>query len=567
MASSKSLSPFLPLFPPHPTPAPHLHNNSGVNLYAMLTGRLPFKSNNVTTLHALILDKAYHVPEHLSPECVDLLSKLLMARAKDRISLEELCQHPWVTAGNLPPVECTGLPFPGISSELDNEILQFMVQYGFDAEATTNAVHNASCNHDAATYELLALKKARRGRLSTPNRKNKSRSLHRAATTNDLQQAQQTAPPARTTTTDAAAPRRRSLRKSTHMSLPTSRQTSAGSEGRGGTQSTQRPAAVLQAGARDAGAANESNPRRGSLREHRPSSRRVTTPSNGVGAERDCSPAARPSRRPSALGPSRNASDEMSPGGRNGSSPSPARRLKRVTSDNLTMISGTMRAARGGSGYDDDDDESGGGGISGSLDRPRRASIHGMAGLRQLAAAARGSLDSGDSRTRAGSFRATAARRNSLSQEVTPSDASKGRLSGGSILPEITPNNVVSGTASRNTTLNGSRRRRRSEWSVSEEPTVRTLRYPLNRRMVSQKPPQEVYAELRRVLEQAGAMTHRLDEDAGLSVRCTLREVIFDAEIVKLPGLAMHGVHFKRIRGDSTVHNNLCIELIDEMHL
>jgi hypothetical protein len=538
----------------------------------MLTGRLPFKSNNVTTLHALILDKAYHVPEHLSPECVDLLSKLLMARAKDRISLEELRQHPWVTAGSLPPVDCNGMPFPGIDTELDSEILQFMVQHGFDAEATANAVHNASCNHDAATYELLALRKARRGRLMTPNRKNKPRSLHRAATTNDLQQAQQAAPPAPTATTDAAVSRRRSLRKSTHMSLPTSRQTSAGSEGRGGTQSTQRPAAVLQAGARDAGVASESNPRRGSLREHRASARRVSTPSNGAGEERDSSPAARPSRRPSALGPSRNASDELSPGSRNGSSPSPARRLKRVTSDNLGMISGAMRGTD--AGYDNEEEGSGGGGIAGSLDRPRRASIHGMAGLRQLAAAARGSLDGGGSRTgsgsrqRAGSFRSTAVRRNSLSLEVTPGDTSKGRPSNGSILPEITPNVIASGgTASRNTALTGSWRRRRSEWSVSEEPTVRTLRYPLNRRMVSQRPPQEVYAELRRVLEQAGAMTHRLDEDAGLSVRCTLREIVFDAEIVKLPGLAMHGVHFKRIRGDSTVHNNLCVELIDEMHL
>jgi hypothetical protein len=32
-------------------------------MYAMLTGRLPFSSNNVTTLHALILEQKYNVPD------------------------------------------------------------------------------------------------------------------------------------------------------------------------------------------------------------------------------------------------------------------------------------------------------------------------------------------------------------------------------------------------------------------------------------------------------------------------------------------------------------------------
>ena len=40
--------------------------HSGVNMYAMLTGRLPFASNNVTTLHTLIMEHRYQVPEGLS---------------------------------------------------------------------------------------------------------------------------------------------------------------------------------------------------------------------------------------------------------------------------------------------------------------------------------------------------------------------------------------------------------------------------------------------------------------------------------------------------------------------
>ena len=39
---------------------------SGINMYAMLTGRLPFNSSNVTTLHALMLDQKFDMPENLS---------------------------------------------------------------------------------------------------------------------------------------------------------------------------------------------------------------------------------------------------------------------------------------------------------------------------------------------------------------------------------------------------------------------------------------------------------------------------------------------------------------------
>lgn len=96
---------------------------------------------------------------------------------------------------------------------------------------------------------------------------------------------------------------------------------------------------------------------------------------------------------------------------------------------------------------------------------------------------------------------------------------------------------------------------------------MRTLRYPLNRRMISQKPPAEVFAELQRVLHEAAAETQAARGDAGYSLRCTLDAVVFDAEIVKLPGLAMHGVHFRRIRGDTAAHHHLCTELIERMHL
>ena len=105
-------------------------------MYAMLTGKLPFSSHNVTTLHAMILDQQYKIPDKISDgvlpclaffvysfvcpvaflsptpsfccfcalvgagaDCKDLLTKLLVARPKDRITMDDLRNHPWLDLG------------------------------------------------------------------------------------------------------------------------------------------------------------------------------------------------------------------------------------------------------------------------------------------------------------------------------------------------------------------------------------------------------------------------------------------------------------------------------------
>lgn len=40
---------------------------SGVNMYVMLTGRLPFKGDNIIKLHAQMLEHKFSIPDRLSP--------------------------------------------------------------------------------------------------------------------------------------------------------------------------------------------------------------------------------------------------------------------------------------------------------------------------------------------------------------------------------------------------------------------------------------------------------------------------------------------------------------------
>ena len=69
--------------------------SSGVVLYAMLSGTVPFKSNNLNDLQNLIMTGNFKELSDLSKESNDLLHKLLQINPKKRITIEEALNHPW----------------------------------------------------------------------------------------------------------------------------------------------------------------------------------------------------------------------------------------------------------------------------------------------------------------------------------------------------------------------------------------------------------------------------------------------------------------------------------------
>ncbi|XP_011305523.1 maternal embryonic leucine zipper kinase [Fopius arisanus] len=76
----------------------------GVLLYALLCGFLPFDDNSIENLYRKILSGKYDEPGWLSTSSKRLIRAMLQIDPKKRITIEELCCHPWVTAGFLSPV-------------------------------------------------------------------------------------------------------------------------------------------------------------------------------------------------------------------------------------------------------------------------------------------------------------------------------------------------------------------------------------------------------------------------------------------------------------------------------
>ena len=70
--------------------------SAGVVLYAMLSGTVPFKGNNLKELHDLIINGKYKEIKGISKEAEDLLKKILEVDPKIRIKTEEILNHPWL---------------------------------------------------------------------------------------------------------------------------------------------------------------------------------------------------------------------------------------------------------------------------------------------------------------------------------------------------------------------------------------------------------------------------------------------------------------------------------------
>lgn len=68
----------------------------GCLLYTLLVGSPPFDTNGVKSTLTRVVMATYSLPGHLSPEAKDLINALLQKNPKDRISLDQILDHPFI---------------------------------------------------------------------------------------------------------------------------------------------------------------------------------------------------------------------------------------------------------------------------------------------------------------------------------------------------------------------------------------------------------------------------------------------------------------------------------------
>ncbi|KYM80216.1 Maternal embryonic leucine zipper kinase [Atta colombica] len=131
----------------------------GVLLYALLCGFLPFDDNNLENLYKKILSGKYEEPYWLSNNSKMLIKSMLQIDPAKRITIHELCRHPWITGSCQKSVSF----IHRTEFEKDNEVLNTMsaICGRNSIDIWKKLVQSDRTDYRTATYLLLLDRKLR----------------------------------------------------------------------------------------------------------------------------------------------------------------------------------------------------------------------------------------------------------------------------------------------------------------------------------------------------------------------------------------------------------------------
>ncbi|XP_074651210.1 uncharacterized protein LOC141905968 isoform X2 [Tubulanus polymorphus] len=131
----------------------------GVNMYAMLTGNLPFTVHpfNIKQLHnKMIHGDMNPLPELVSKDCKDFVTKLLIPEPEKRMTLKQAMHHPWITEGLNKPMDAAPFPNRLRSEQIDQDLLKHMSgNMDFKISEIIRLVLSNVPHSSTATYLLM----------------------------------------------------------------------------------------------------------------------------------------------------------------------------------------------------------------------------------------------------------------------------------------------------------------------------------------------------------------------------------------------------------------------------
>ncbi|KIV88253.1 hypothetical protein PV10_07952 [Exophiala mesophila] len=107
----------------------------GIVLYVLVCGKVPFDDQSMPQLHAKIKRGVVDYPQWLTAECKNIISRMLVVDPRERATLQEIMNHPWMTKGfNSAPDNCLAHREP-LTLPLDSEVIDKMQGFEFGSAA------------------------------------------------------------------------------------------------------------------------------------------------------------------------------------------------------------------------------------------------------------------------------------------------------------------------------------------------------------------------------------------------------------------------------------------------
>ena len=138
--------------------------SSGIILYTMLCGRLPFEDKDNEVLYKKIKEGYFTIPEFLSDNAKDFLQKVLVVDPKKRYNILQIKKHPWFNQIDQRKYMSKGLLLNKFITPIDEDIVSKMEnEYEYNSkEVRLNLLGNKH-NHITTTYYLILKKKIKKG--------------------------------------------------------------------------------------------------------------------------------------------------------------------------------------------------------------------------------------------------------------------------------------------------------------------------------------------------------------------------------------------------------------------
>lgn len=123
--------------------------SSGVILFAMVAGYLPFEDSNTAQLYKKILGRDFKTPKFLSKEVTDLINRILDTEPASRYTAENIRNHPWTKQVSQDLSIGNFLGYDRVN--VNYRVLQRLEQYGVDPILTEKCLEACKYNNETAT--------------------------------------------------------------------------------------------------------------------------------------------------------------------------------------------------------------------------------------------------------------------------------------------------------------------------------------------------------------------------------------------------------------------------------